>query len=31
MIALGVVMASGAWNAVTVWMRVQAGAFATPI
>ncbi len=31
MIALGVVMASGAWNVVTVWMRVQAGAFATPL
>ena len=29
--ALGVVMASGAWNVVTVWMRVQAGAFATPL
>jgi cytochrome c-type biogenesis protein len=31
MIALGLVMASGAWNSITVWMRVQAGAFATPI
>jgi cytochrome c-type biogenesis protein len=31
MIALGLVMASGMWNSITVWMRVQAGAFATPI
>lgn len=31
MVALGIVMMSGAWNYVTVWMRVQAGAFATPL